>query len=116
MCPTPSCGPRSYWPARSAAHNAFREIYYNNADPDANGLTIPWRINAWPDVESIALHEFGHGLSQGHFGEAFLTDENEPVHFSPLAVMNAANSMVNQELLGTDLAGHCGIWGDWPNN
>ena len=94
---------------------AFREIYYNNADPDANGVTIPWRINAFPDVESVALHELGHGLSQSHFGMAFVTDGNDKIHFSPLAVMNAGGVEVRQELLGTDVAGHCGIWGDWPN-
>ena len=62
---------------------AFREIFYNNADPDANGNTVPWRIDAYPDVESVALHEFGHGLSQAHFGKAFLTNSNDKVHFAP---------------------------------
>src|SRR5262249_27328557 len=41
---------------------AFREILYNNA--------FTWRINGNIDVETIALHESGHGLSQAHFGEA----------------------------------------------
>jgi hypothetical protein len=76
---------------------------------------VPWRINGFPDVESVALHEFGHGLSQAHFGEAFLTDSNGKVHFAPLAVMNAGTDRVSQELLGTDVAGHCSIWGNWPN-
>jgi len=94
---------------------AFREIFYNNADPDANGNTVPWRINAFPDVESVALHEFGHGLSQAHFGEVFLTNSNGKIHFAPLAVMNAGTDRVSQELLGTDVGGHCSIWGSWPN-
>jgi len=94
---------------------AFREIFYNNADPDANGNTVPWRINAFPDVESVALHEFGHGLSQAHFGEVFLTNNNGKIHFAPLAVMNAGTDRVSQELLGTDVGGHCSIWGSWPN-
>ncbi len=94
---------------------AFREIFYNNADPDANGLTVPWRINAFPDVESVALHEFGHGLSQGHFGKAFRTENNEKIHFAPFAVMNAGHDRVYQELRGTDVGGHCSIWGSWPN-
>ena len=94
---------------------AFREIFYNNSDPDANGNTIPWRIGAFPDVESVALHEFGHGLSQAHFGKVFLTDTNGKVHFAPRAVMNAGIDRVSQELLGTDVGGHCSIWGNWPN-
>lgn len=95
---------------------AFGEIYYNNSDPDVNGLTIPWRINGDPDVETVALHELGHGLNQAHFGKAFVTDNNGKVHFSPLAVMNAGYSRVQQELLGTDIAGHCSIWANWPND
>ena len=94
---------------------AFREIFYNNSDPDANGVTIPWTIGAFPDVESVALHEFGHGLSQAHFGKVFLTDNNGKVHFAPRAVMNAGTDRVSQELLGTDVGGHCSIWGNWPN-
>src|SRR5690606_27841279 len=35
---------------------AWREIYYNDA--------FPWAINSHFDVESIALHEAGHALSQ----------------------------------------------------
>lgn len=94
---------------------AFREIYYNNADPDANGVTVPWRINAHPDVESVALHEFGHGLSQAHFGKIFATD-NGKLHFAPLAVMNAAIVGVIQRLRGSDIGGHCSLWANWPNN
>lgn len=82
---------------------------------DANGVTIPWRIDTFPDVESVALHEFGHGLSQLHFGQAFLTNANDKVHFAPLAVMNAGSDRVSQQLLGADVAGHCSIWGSWPN-
>jgi hypothetical protein len=95
---------------------AFREIYYNNSEPDANGVTVPWRIDAYPDVESVALHEFGHGLSQGHFGKAFITQENGKIHFSPFAVMNSAHTRVSQDLVGTDLGGHCAIWGSWATN
>lgn len=87
---------------------AFREIYYNNA--------FPWRIDGNYDVESIALHESGHGLSQAHFGDIFRTTSNGKLHFSPRAVMNAAYSGVQQELTGTDNAGHCSIWASWPIN
>lgn len=90
------------------ADTAFREILYNNA--------FVWNINANIDVETIALHEAGHGLSQGHFGTAFLTNSNGQLHFAPRAVMNAAYSGVQQGLAGTDSGGHCSIWGSWPNN
>lgn len=32
-----------------------------------------WAIDDNFDVETIALHEAGHGLAQGHFGKAFIT-------------------------------------------
>jgi hypothetical protein len=87
---------------------AFREMYYNDA--------FPWAIDASPDVETVVLHETGHGLSQDHFGKIFRTKKNEKLHFAPRAVMNAAYSGVQQELKGTDVGGHCSIWGSWPNN
>jgi hypothetical protein len=87
---------------------AFREILYNDA--------FVWQINSGVDVESIALHESGHGLSQDHFGAAFITDSNGKLHFSPRAVMNAAYSGVQQSIAATDNGGHCSIWATWPNN
>lgn len=87
---------------------AFREIYYNTL--------FFWRIGSNIDVETVALHEAGHGLSQGHFGKLFRTDANGKFHFAPLAVMNAGYTQVQQNLAPTDLAGHCSIWGNWPNN
>src|SRR5262245_24928489 len=87
---------------------AFREILYNDR--------FVWRINGNIDVQTVALHESGHGLSQGHFGKAFRTDANGKIHFAPLAVMNAAYTGVQQDLKGTDNGGHCSIWASWPNN
>lgn len=89
---------------------AFREIYYNDE--------FPWGINTgWPiDVETVVLHETGHGLSQDHFGKLLKTDKNGKFHFAPRAVMNAGYTDVQQHLTGTDLAGHCSIWGAWPYN
>jgi hypothetical protein len=87
---------------------AFSEILYNDA--------FTWQINGDVDVESIALHESGHGLSQGHFGKAFSTDSNGKVHFAPRAVMNAAYTGIQQSIKGTDNGGHCSNWGKWPNN
>ena len=86
-----------------------REIYYNNY--------FAWGINADPpvaDVESVALHEAGHGLSQGHFGLIFTTSDGK-LQFSPFAVMNAVMFGQNHVLQGTDNGGHCSIWGNWPN-
>ena len=87
---------------------AFREILYNDFHT--------WGINRDVDVESIALHEFGHGLSQSHFGMAFVTGSNGKIHFAPQAVMNAAYSGIQHNITGTDNAGHCSIWESWPNN
>ncbi len=88
---------------------AFCEIYYNDA--------FPWGINTgWPvDVESVALHEAGHGLSQAHFGMLFPTPSKGTFHFAPRAVMNAGHTGVQQELTGSDVGGHCSIWSSWPN-
>jgi hypothetical protein len=87
---------------------ALSEILYNNL--------FTWRINGNIDVETVALHESGHGLSQDHFGKGFITGSNGKIHFAPLAVMNAAYSGVQQDLKGTDNGGHCSIWASWPNN
>ena len=88
---------------------AFREIYYND--------NFSWAANGTNhiDVETVALHEAGHGLSQGHFGSAFRS-ANGKLHFSPSAVMNAAYSGVQLDIGKTDNAGHCSNWGSWPNN
>lgn len=87
---------------------AWREIYYND--------NFLWQINDRFDIETVALHEAGHGLSQAHFGKAFRSGGNNKLHFSPRAVMNAAYSGVQHDLTGTDNAGHCSNWGSWPNN
>lgn len=87
---------------------AFREIYYNDM--------FTWGDGSDFDVETVALHEAGHGLSQAHFGTAFLSPGNGALHFAPRAVMNAAFSGVQTEILATDNAGHCSIWSSWPMN
>lgn len=90
------------------ADTAFAEILYNNF--------FNWQINGNIDVETVALHESGHGLSQGHFGKLFQTTSNGRFHFAPRAVMNAGYTGVQQNLAGTDNAGHCSIWASWPNH
>ena len=87
---------------------AWREIYYNDA--------FPWADGNHYDVETIALHESGHGLSQAHFGKAFTTNSNGKLHFAPRAVMNAAYSGIQTEIKGSDNGGHCSNWASWPAN
>jgi hypothetical protein len=87
---------------------AWREIYYNDAFAWADGSTY--------DVETIALHEAGHGLSQAHFGKAFLDNGGNKLHFAPRAVMNAAYSGIQTDIAKTDNGGHCSNWASWPNN
>lgn len=89
---------------------AAREIYYNDA--------FAWNTTGQggPDVETVALHEAGHSLSQAHFGTIFLNPNSGKVVFAPRAVMNAVYSGVQRSLRGTDNAGHCGLWGSWPQN
>jgi hypothetical protein len=89
---------------------AFREIYYNSKLPG----TLAWRTNGNIDIESIALHEAGHGLSQGHFGKISITKDGF-LKASPRAVMNALYGGPQRKLLGTDNGGHCGNWASWPN-
>lgn len=97
------------------ADAALREIYYNDAFPW--GIDVTGTGAADPiDVETVVLHEAGHGLSQGHFGRIFGTLANLRLHFSPEAVMNAAVFGLKQDLLGTDVGGHCSIWGGWPSS
>jgi hypothetical protein len=87
---------------------AWREIYYNDR--------FTWKIGGTYDVETIALHEAGHGLSQAHFGKAFTNSGNGKLHFAPRSVMNAAYSGVQTEIRATDNAGHCSNWAQWNNN
>ena len=87
---------------------AWRETYYNDA--------FAWNIGSRYDVETVALHEAGHGLSQAHFGTAFLDSGQGQLHFSPRAVMNAAYSGIQNSIDQTDIAGHCSNWANWNNN
>ncbi|MBP0903338.1 hypothetical protein ACFSKN_00420 [Mariniflexile gromovii] len=87
---------------------AWREIYYND--------NFSWDDGNHYDVETIALHEAGHGLSQGHFGKAFRNIKTGKLHFSPRAVMNAAYSGIQTTIDESDLAGHCSNWSSWFNN
>jgi hypothetical protein len=103
---------------------AFAEIYY---DAFCQGCPVPgpwiWTVDDdvnTPgildiDIQSVALHEAGHGLSQAHFGKGFLTDSNGKLHISPNSVMKASYVDPLQELHGSDNGGHGSLWGSWPN-
>ena len=86
---------------------AFREIYFdpswNWADDGSTNI----------DVESVAVHEIGHGLSQAHFGKVSVNNHGE-LTASPRAVMNAYYASPFRELTGSDNGGHCSIWSTWP--
>lgn len=84
----------------------FREIYYNDA--------FSWGVDSGIDIETVALHEAGHGLSQAHFGKKF--ENKGGIHFAPRAVMNPSYSGIQTSVGKTDKAGHCSNWASWPNN
>lgn len=94
---------------------AFREIYYNDGftwEDDANDVPGDGRF----DLQTVALHEVGHGLSQAHFGTGRINNQTGRIQLSPQAVMNAGYIFGQRSLLGTDNGGHCSNWGNWPNN
>jgi len=87
---------------------ALVEIYYNDnfGDPAGTRPDNPWDIDEeLPaiDVETVALHENGHGLGLGHFRPP------------PNAVMNPAYVGIKQNLFPTDNAANCTLYGSWPN-
>ena len=92
---------------------AFREIYYDSYYPVA-GFAWWWDIGAHIDVQSIAVHEAGHGLSQGHFGNIFERNDGS-LSASPRAIMNALYSDPFIDPAGADIGGHCSNWAQWPN-
>lgn len=86
--------------------SALKEIYYN--------ANFNWAVDGnHIDLETVALHEMGHGFDQTHFGTGFIKQNGE-IQFSPRAVMNASYSGIQQDIYRTDNAGHCSIWATWP--
>ncbi len=102
-------GAVTYIDVNGKADVACREIYY---DP-----SFSWADDGVSnfDVETVALHEAGHGLSQAHFGKVWFK-ENGELKASPRAVMNALYAGPLRSPLGTDKGGHCSNWANWPNN
>lgn len=93
---------------------ALSEIYINdgfNWQDEPNDVLG----NGIYDFETVVLHEVGHGLSQAHFGTAFIDGGEGGLHFSPAALMNAGYTVGRRDVSETDEAGHCSNWGVWPN-
>jgi hypothetical protein len=83
---------------------AFREIYYNRS--------FPWGTGGNPnnvDIQSVVIHEFGHGLGLAHFGKLFFKASGA-LQFAPKAIMNAAYAGEDREIRGADNASFCHIW------
>jgi len=86
------------------ADTAFRETYYN--------LRFAWGTGGNPaniDIQSVAIHESGHGFGLAHFGKLFLKASGA-LQFAPRAIMNAAYTGEDREIRGTDNASFCQIW------
>ena len=100
---------------------AFREIYFDKTCQACAGApTWTWEIDNGIndpgfdiDIESISLHETGHGLSQGHFGIGFVNDDGT-LYQTSNSVMAAAYAGPRTDLQGSDTGGHCTNWGEWP--
>lgn len=92
---------------------AIKEIYFNDHFYWVDNPDDQLGSGGY-DFETVVLHEAGHGLCQAHFGKAFRSKGNGTLHFSPAALMNPVYSVGRREVAKTDLAGHCSIWADWP--
>jgi len=83
---------------------AFREIYYNKRFPWGTGGN---ERNV--DIQSVAIHESGHGFGLGHFGKVFVTSDGD-IQFAPKAIMNAVYVSEDRTIRGTDNGSFCHIW------
>jgi hypothetical protein len=106
---------------------AFREVYYNNTQHWGIDPLQPWGppppgdpdpcLQPPVDVETVALHESGHGVSIDHLGKAFIDGGKKgKIHLAPYALMNPVLWSLQQDLEGIDKAAFCSIWARWPNH
>ena len=109
--------------ANGRADTAFREIYYDAVCQACNppNTIFRWEIDNGindpgidVDIESIALHEAGHGLSLAHFGKGFVTLNNNVLHQTSNSVMAAAYAGPRTDIQGTDKGATCSNWAGWP--
>lgn len=91
-----------------AFDTALAEIYYNNE--------FVWSLSGSGgiDVETVSLHENGHALGLGHFGDIFVTEANRKLHIAPRTVMNAAYAGPLRAPQRTDKGAFCGEYANWP--
>lgn len=75
---------------------AVSEIYFNDAFRWTADKPVPESL----DVQSVALHEFGHSLGLGHIS-------------CSETVMSAVYSGARTELTPQDRAALCSVWGRW---
>jgi hypothetical protein len=84
---------------------AWREIYYN--------LNFGWGRHLNPlnaDIQTVSIHEAGHGFGLGHFGKIVFKTNSGTFHFSPKAMMNGGYVAPDRTIYGTDKAAFCSIW------
>lgn len=97
------------------ADTALREIYMNN--------NFAWEVGNGAgsgvfDIAAVMIHEQGHALSQGHFGEISVNPQGKLI-ISPKEGDNVMLAAISSNQLfegfhGTDIGGHCSIWANWP--
>ncbi|KAA1246969.1 hypothetical protein [Aquimarina sp. RZ0] len=86
--------------------------------------SVNWSTDGAPgtvDINSVALHEFGHSVGHGHSGTLLASfDENgqftgEFLQFSPTNVMNASYiGIPKTDLSGDDNSIYCENFSAWP--
>lgn len=84
---------------------AFREIYYNRSFGWGTGTGSTRNV----DIQSVAIHEAGHGFGLAHFGKVSVKS-NGDLQFAPRAIMNAVYIAPDRDIRGTDIGSFCQIW------
>eukprot|EP01083_Nonionella_stella_P067629 179027_1 len=92
---------------------ALAEIYFNDG--------FAWDIlqesvSGKFDIETVALHELGHALSQSHFhpaGKVISSANGMNPNDANDVAMAPLYFGVNHDLHGVDIGGHCSQWANW---